>query len=273
MHAELVPTYAGAVYLATVAIEPNRWRRQLQPVEQASHWIDRALQEGFSGIELWEDHYLKADVEEKSAIQQRREHIQVYNSYCSFEANEEAAASRLATLQAVRELGVKRVKYNIGGDPKARAVYLSNLEQWRAAMPDDVELLCECHPGTLIETPEAAVGFFQDAEWEDAPIVLHPFWRDDAQIEQWLTCFGARIRHLHVQLRDAENRIVPLKAHLETVVAKFAQTAPVRARCSWALEFTGGMGQGEAAAALFANLCSDLRQLRDLLTSSGDVSG
>lgn len=49
------------ILLSTIAIEPNRWSSGRISAVHGLDWIRRTVEDGFDGIELWENHYFDAD--------------------------------------------------------------------------------------------------------------------------------------------------------------------------------------------------------------------
>ena len=61
-------TSEAPVLLGTVAIEPNRWTRDVEAssILAVSKWFDVVADAGFDGVELWERHATSASSEEHS---------------------------------------------------------------------------------------------------------------------------------------------------------------------------------------------------------------
>lgn len=183
------------IYLASILLEPNRWKPGRPPSIRASDWSARAATAGFDGWELFENHYRKADAAERRRLELGPLPVRVFNTYETFE---DATRPELKEVSdCARRLGANGVKFNVGNDPVWR-------ENWRAAIdafPAGPRLLCECHPGTALETPEATAEFA--ARWPAAPfdVIIHPFLLGPEGVACWLQLLGPRVRHAHVQMR------------------------------------------------------------------------
>ena len=57
-------------YLASILLEPNRWKPGRPPSIRVSEWSARAAAAGFDGWELWENHYRLAEPDEQRRLEQ-----------------------------------------------------------------------------------------------------------------------------------------------------------------------------------------------------------
>lgn len=190
------------IYLATVGLEPNRWaKRQGQPnLLVASEWFQPAKEAGFSGIELFEPHYLEPDDAERSLIGQAGLPVSVYNSYITFDVAGEALRQQASA--AINRLKPKAFKFNFGKDPNTLGDEMKCFEKWMETLPAGTEAWCECHPGTSIETPAAAKACLDQLCSKRVKVIIHPFLYTPEELSGWLQTFGGRIVHSHVQTRD-----------------------------------------------------------------------
>lgn len=251
-------------YLASILLEPNRWQPGRPPSIRVSDWSARAAAAGFDGWELFENHYRKADAAERKRLEQGPLPVRIFNTYEPFDDATRPELTEAA--DCARRLGAAGIKFNVGNDPAWR-------ENWRAAInvfPAGPRLLCECHPGTALETPEAAADFV--ALWPDAPfdVIIHPFLLGPAGTARWLQLLGPRVRHAHVQMRDPADtrRFVAL-----------ADDAPLAREClaalaaggfcgTFSLEFAASTGRaGDEPAVLFTAAVRDLEFLRTRWTT------
>lgn len=252
------------IYIGTILLEPNRWAKGRRPTFRVSEWADRLAEAGFDGMELWEPHATLAPAGETDALARSPLPVAIFNSYAAMD--EAGAADRATAGELAVRLGARAVKFNVGDDPAQRAAYLQAVRQWRAELADDVTLLCEVHPGTIIETPAAARSFFDELGVGGWEIIVHPFNRLET-LGAWLDAFGPAVTHAHLQMRDEDNRVVrfdrrPGRARKAVEMlreAGFAGTA--------SLEFTEGTGEsGESVERLLENAVRDLAFLREVLS-------
>ena len=249
------------IYLGTVLIEPNRWRKE-SPCLEAAEWVDRAMEAGFDGVELWERHYLDADPEGRAALVARGRAIRVLSSYASFAVG--GADSRAASSGAVRALGegLRGVKMNVGRPPLDLDAEVAEAGRFGAALPDGVGMWCECHSGSALEEPAAAGAAL--AHWGDrAGVILHPIGMDPEVMAHWFQAARGRVPHLHLQGREPGGKRGCLEECAQAVRAAFGILRDLGFAGSATIEFTAGVGSaGEDPAALFSAAVRDLRFLR-----------
>jgi sugar phosphate isomerase/epimerase len=240
------------IYLASVLLEKNRWDSR-EPSFCVSDWSLRIDAAGYDGIELWENHVLLADGNEREAVLGGPAPVRVLNTYCSFD--DEGADGRAASAELSRFLGVGAVKFNFGKDASRIQAYRDNLSQWRTELPAGCRLLCECHPGTVLEVPETAAELLRPVSGK-VEVIVHALSEDPArELLPWLNAFGGSVTHVHVVLKDREHairRIAMLKD------AGFSGT--------WTIEFCEGVNEpDETIEKLFTTAAADLDFLRTVL--------
>lgn len=187
--------------------------------------------------------------------------MRIFNSYASFDAATESDVERSAVAVAACRLGASAIKFNVGNDPARRDAYRAAIDAFSVG----ARLLCECHPGTLLETPEAAAEFV--ALWPDAPfdVIIHPFLLGPEQITRWMSLFGRRVRHAHVQMRARgdERRFIALADDAGRARECLVVLAEGGFRGAFSLEFAKPTGRADdEPEALFAAACRDLDFLR-----------
>ncbi len=180
------------VNIGTILLEPARWARPKRATYAVADWVDRFAAAGFDGMELWEDHADAASLASDVPVA-------VYNSYCGFE--DDGADGRAVALRNIRACDAGAVKFNVGGDASLSGEYARNLEAWITELPGDCRPLCECHGGTIVETPDAARAFFDGVDIE-CGIITHAFADTEDRLRDWLRLFGAEMQLVHVQLRN-----------------------------------------------------------------------
>lgn len=251
------------IYIATVLLERNRWTKEKTPTLRVSEWAHRFAEAGFDGIELWENHVTRAPPDELEALRAAPVPVRIFNTYATFGPEDDSRRSQAAEFS--RKLGVRGVKFNVGGDPELFDTYVQQVLEWRTLLPQDITPLCECHPGTVLEEPEGAARAF--AVWAEAGIgaMFHPFNLTPEQVRTWIRRLGPALSHAHVQLhRDGRMRsLVPYRDHVREILQAMREEG---FRGTFSIEFTEGVGRGaeEDIEELFASACADMELLREL---------
>ncbi len=181
----------------TVLLERNRWETHRTPSILVSEWMDRFMEDGFDGLELWENHVLKAQKEEIQFLKKGPVKVDIYNSYVRFEDGYEEERETAANM--IRQLQVNKVKFNLGSNSVLEDRYLENLQEWKGQLPAGCRLLCECHPGTIMEDPEEAARIYDVLGSSQLEAIVHPF-HEQHDLERWFDCLGSTITHAHVSL-------------------------------------------------------------------------
>ena len=228
------------IYIGTVLMEVNRWTRERKPTFRVSDWLERFAADEFSGIELWGPHAYDVPTKEINDLALASPPVRIFNGYAKLEPGCEADQDRDAEL-ALR-LGAGAIKYNVGADESMRGTYLDQVCAWRARVPEEIMLLCECHPGTIVETPTAAKSFFEKADLSHGGIIVHPFASDC--LTEWFDVHGNAIAHAHLQMRDAadNSRIVSFETRAEHARNALDLMRNNGYRGTYTCEFTAGTG-------------------------------
>ena len=257
------------IFLGSILLEPNRWKPGRPPSLRISEWSARAAAAGFDGWELWENHYLLAEVQEQSALRERVCPIRVLNSYADFGVIDQRSA--VEAFAALRELpSVTAVKFNVGNDVRHIYRYRAAIDAVCAILPAGVRLWCECHPGTVLEDPLRLHDFIaSDGTWP-FDVIVHPFLLTPEKIIRWGEVIGERIKHAHLQMRDIKDprRFVALADDPGRVSECIAALDQIHFSGSYTLEF----GQHVRSAAdkpsvLFEDSVRDLSFFRSKLRS------
>ena len=185
------------IYLSTVAMEKNRWGSKI-PSFAVSDYAARAVNDGFAGLELWENHLLAAPADEQKRLYDCGAPM-IYNTYLRFSEGVTDRMRRVA--EAIARLHAKAVKFNLDRAETPLAQQLDALRAFSELLPPDVRLLSECHPNTPMEAPEAAADILSrlPAARFGAIVHLAPVKGDNARR---FALYGERIVHLHSQLRS-----------------------------------------------------------------------
>ena len=257
---------AARFLLGSILLEPNRWSKEKTPTLRVSEWAARARDAGFDGIELWENHWAKADEAERAALLASPCPVVYYNTYAPFDDAPRSRAARDAAAEATRRTRATGVKFNVGNAPAKQEEYLRAAEAWAGSLPAGCRALCECHPGTLLETPEAAAKAFSD-RWADPArfgAIVHPFTQTPERLADWGRLLGERVVHAHVQIRTDKDALVRLDRKPREAEAALAALGDRRDRITYTLEFTEGTRTpDDKPDVLFKNALADLRFLRE----------
>jgi len=255
----------ATILLGSILLEPNRWAKAKTPTIRVSEWAARAKDAGIDGIELWENHWRMADEAERQALKASKM-VRYYNTYAPFDDRPESRAARKAAADAARELGAVGVKFNVGSDKNRRDEYLRVAEDWARSLPANCRALCECHPGTVLETPEAAAEAFPKWPPERVAAIVHPFTQSPERLGDWVRLLGPRVVHGHVQIRTEKDVLVRLDRKPREAEAALAALQPLLKQMTFTLEFTEGTRTpDDKPEVLFRNALADLEFLRKRL--------
>jgi sugar phosphate isomerase/epimerase len=247
------------IFLATIALEPNRHAPGKQPSILVSEWAERILRAGFDGLELWENHALLRPTEEILALRASVLPVRLLNTYVEFTDDQEPARLRVAAL--VQQLGASGVKYNFGSQPQRQQEYLRNVKRFAQQLPPDTRLLCECHHGTIAEDPVAAERLLKELGSPSRFQAIVHTRTEGSALRKWFTHLGERITHLHVFLPAPSRRLDEKGGE-----SSFRTIAEYGYDKSLSIEFVDPMNApGETAPLLFDKIVADLQWLRETL--------
>jgi len=244
------------VYFGTVLLEPNRWTPDKRPSFNVSEWAESIRDAGFAGLELWENHAVLADGPEQAALLRMPLPVAVFNSYCAFDRA--GADDRRRAADLVRRFGAGGVKFNLGHEPARTDDYVRNLRAWADELPAGCRLLCECHGGTVVETPDLAARVLAPLAGR-VEIVVHAFAGDRATLQQWFDRFGPAVTHVHVAGRQGKGPMLRLSDMAAEAQERIALLRAAGFSGTWTEEFTGGVARSpEDPHALLAHAAEDL---------------
>lgn len=200
------------IYLSTVALEKNRWLPIVAdrvPSFKVSDFTERVIADGFSGIELWENHYLLATEEEKKKLIASGV-VKIYNSYLSFAKD----CDHAEIIEAIRLLKPLGVKFNFGNIETVEK-QIANALAFADKLPAGTKMLCECHANTLMEIPETAAKVFEklDDRFEAIVHLQEPTER----ITEIFNCYGDRVTHIHAAY-SGKNGFAPYREGAERLL-------------------------------------------------------
>lgn len=258
-----------APLLGSICLEPNRWKAPAQriPSFRVSEYSSRARAAGFGGWELFESHYFAASPAEQAALCESTFPIVIFNTYARPGTDTDAVWE--SVLKALRQLGpqVQAVKFNLGNESLPLDRQVRAATEWASALPAGVRMLCECHPGTLIEMPEAAAQAFAQWPAERFGAIVHPAHAEVADASAWFATLGERIQHLHWQVRYPNGGFCQLGERPDRLQEAVRTLAEAPFSGSHTLEFTGGTGKaGETPESQFQKAIADLASLRELIS-------
>lgn len=253
------------IYFSTVLLEKNRWGSR-EPTILVSDYLEDILAGGFDGLELWENHLLKAEESEFDAILKGPVPVKVLNTYCDFD--QESLPQREASADLARKVGAGAVKFNFGNKVEKIDEYRENLLNWSEALPAGCRLLCECHPYTVLEEREKAAEILKPL-MNQVEIIIHGFGSVGEDWERRFELFGDRITHIHVAGGGEEGfRYSPLKT-CEKIEKGLEMLGKAGCHPTWTIEFCDGVAsKGEVVQNLLENAIEDARVLREKLTCS-----
>ncbi len=260
------------VCLASIALEPNRWKKpELRvPSLRVSEWSARAAAAGFHAWELWEHHYHRADETERRALRRQDLPVDVFNTYLLPGIDADEDWTKVAGIVAAFGPGLRGIKFNLGKEEHAPVeAQVEAALRWADLLPRHVRLWCECHGGTVLETPEAAAAAFARWPKERFAAILHPLNPDPDHCKQWMNALDGRIEHLHWQGRDEENRMCALADKRGAVETALHTLRGLGFGGSHCIEFVAGTGRPEETVEKdFEAAVADLEILNGLLEGS-----
>ena len=248
------------IYLGTVLLEVNRWGKNRQPTFKVSEWTQRLADDGFDGLELWENHALLADEEEVERLRSGPCPVKIFNAYDTCDPDTGPTRKRIA--EAAVFLGAEGMKYNFGKNPGLLDKYIENLQAWKKLFPESFRFLCECHRGSGMEDEALAARTFHRLEGPGFEAIIHGIDNDEATLRKRFAAYGKRITHIHANLsakglitEDALRRRIDLLHELGFCG-------------SYTLEFTEGVRDGLTIDELYRNALRDFKLLRSCLDTT-----
>lgn len=260
-HGALSP---DAILLGTVALEPNRWGQvtpDRAPKLVADDWLARAEEAGFDGIELWENHAMRAAGGELERLQASSLPLAILSSYASFDEEQDDARDTVA--EWATRLGCAAVKFNVGNEPTQAKHYAERLARFAGNLPDDTRLLCECHAGTAAEDPRVAQQILSVGDSARLQALVH-LGDDPGYLDEMFDALGDRIRHVHVNF--LKSGAPPLAEIADDVRARVEQIRAQGFEGSYTIEFVNGTGsEKDHPKEMIEAAVRDLQLLREVL--------
>ncbi len=245
-----------AIYLGTIALEKNRWEKDQTATIDVPAYIERAVKDGFDGVELWGPHYLLADEKEKKRIE-KTGHVEIFNTYARFD--EGITEELRVTAEAINKLNPKAIKFNFENKEK-RDLQVATIKEFSGMLNPEIRLLCECHLFTLMDNHQIAADIFNDlGERFGAMVHTRTGALSEAEDFEDLKCrfetYGKHICHLHASNYNGKEFIHiydgdVVKKHIDYILSQ-----GFNGNCT--IEFT----VGEEAEEMYQNALKDLAWL------------
>ncbi len=245
-------------YLGTAALEKNRWTTR-EPSYQVSEILPWVQQDDYTGIELWEYHFTKADAAEHARLITAQTPC-IYNSYATFSDGFTVAHAQLVA--DVWALGACAVKFNFSNDLQTMQTEVQTLQEIASRLPKHVKMLCECHPGTIMENPQTAAEVLAQFDEQFGAIVhLEPV---KASNQSCFAAYADRIVHLHVQMRanPNDNERCMLREHAQDAKARLQELQSLGFSGNVTIEFTR---DGKTVFDTYQNATEDFWFVKDIL--------
>lgn len=246
-----------AIYLATIALEKNRWEKDQTATIDVPAYIERAVKDGFNGVELWGPHYLLANEKEKERIE-KTGHVEIFNTYIGFDKG--ITDQLRENAQAINALSPKAIKFNLQSKEN-RDMQVETLKKFAEMLNPEVRLLCECHLYTLTDDHEVAAGIFSElGKRFGAMVHTRTGALSEEQDFEDLKCrfkaYGEHICHLHASNYNGTEFVhlydgMVVKKHID-----YIQSQGYNGNCT--IEFT----VGEKAEEMYQNALKDFAWLK-----------
>lgn len=256
---------ADRVLLGTVALEPNRWGAispDRRPSLRCDDWLERAVQAGFDGVELWEHHAMLAGDQEVARLQASPLPIAILSSYASFDEEEDAARGNVA--EWANRLGCAAIKFNLGNERRDVTPYIERLARFADQVSVATRLICECHGGTAADDPAVAEKILSAVGGAERIQALVHLGDEPDHLDAMFDALGERIQHVHVNfLRQGAPRLSEIADDVEARIARIRRRGFFG---SYTLEFVNGVGtERDRPAHLIEAAVSDLGVMRQVL--------
>lgn len=263
--ADRSPFAPGAIFLGTVALEPNRWGAispDRKPSLRARDWLKRAEESAFDGLELWEHHAMLAAAGQLESLRASRLPLVIWSSYVSFDDPDDAARDAIAGW--VTRLGCPAVKFNVGNDRGAQGVYIDRLARFASALPQETRLICECHMGTAADDPSIAEKILAEVGERKRLQALVHLGDELEYLDSMFAALGDRITHVHVNfLRQGAPPLSEIASELRARVERIQSHGFTG---TYTIEFVNGLGtEADQPAELLEAALRDLRVLREAI--------
>lgn len=246
------------IFLGTILLERNRWGKEgRHPSFLVSDWASRIADDGFDGLELWEDHALMADEEERERLRTGPAPVVLLNSYASCEDDDHEARRRSAELASF--LQAEGMKFNFGKQPEREESYVRNVADWYRMFEPGYRMLSENHRGTITADAEVAARVYRRLGDIRVGGIIH-FGSDEATYRERFGAYGDRLTHIHCALSGEDG---PMEE--DAVRLRVAWLRELGFAGTFTIEFTQGVRGDLSIEELYRNAVRDLKMLRRCL--------
>jgi sugar phosphate isomerase/epimerase len=250
------------IFLGTMILERSRFVKDIPcPSTSVSQWTQRICGDGFDGLELWANHALLADEEERERLRTGPMPVTLFNSYASCEP--EDVEGRKRTAQMANLFKAEGMKFNFGKHLDHRDAYIEVVREWATMFRPGYRMISENHRGTITADADVAADVY--AGLSDLPVqgIIH-FNNDRATYEERFGKYGDRLTHIHCMLSNEDGPM---------------PESEVRKRVEWlrefnfsgtyTIEFTQGVrGDHTDLEAIYRNAVRDFQMLRKCLAGN-----
>jgi len=247
------------VYFGTILLERNRWiKEDRRPSFLVSDWTQRIADDGFDGLELWEDHALLADADERERLRTGSAPVILLNSYAGCENEDAEARQRTAEMAAFFD--ADGMKFNFGKDPDRQDLYIQNVRDWSRQFKPGYRMLSENHRGTTTADARLAASTYEQLDSINVGGIIH-FDNDEATYRERFGCYGRYLTHIHCKLSSDDGQIMSeAEVHKRIdLLQEFGFNG------TFTIEFTEGMRTDATIDQLYRNAVRDFNLLRKCL--------
>lgn len=249
---------AERIFLGTVLLERNRWGKEdRNPSFLVSDWTRRIRDDGFDGLELWENHALLADEIERERLRTGPAPVVLLNSYASCET--EDLAGRKRTAELADYFDAEGMKFNFGKFPERQDAYIENVRSWYGMFKPGYRMISENHRGTTTADAQIAARTYE--QLGDLPVegIIH-FNNDEAAYRERFSAYGDRLTHIHCALSSEDGPMAE-----DEVRQRVALLREFGFSGTYTIEFTEGVRSDLSIDGLYRNAVRDLAVLRRCL--------
>lgn len=246
------------IFLGTVLLERNRWGKEDRtPSFLVSDWTRRIADDGFDGLELWQDHAAMADEEELERLRTGPAPVVLFNSYASCEP--EDLEGRRRTAELANYFDAEGMKFNFGKDPERQDTYIDVVKEWAGMFKPGYRMISENHRGTTTADSRLAADTYERLEGINVGGIIH-FNNDEASYRERFGLYGKYLTHIHCMLSSEEG---PMPE--DEVRKRVAWLREFGFSGTYTIEFTEGVRSDVSIEGLYRNAVRDFQLLRKCL--------
>ncbi|MHC4872328.1 MAG: sugar phosphate isomerase/epimerase family protein [Planctomycetota bacterium] len=206
------------VILNTIAIEPNRFKRDATLASDIERVLPRIKAAGFDGLEVWQYHVSgKSDCELESLKESADRlsiELKVLGAYPKFhlvgEEGKAEAENIVKLLDTSVKLGIPLIKFFFGSAKadkltiEEKKLTEESFKVWAAAAAEkNIRLCAELHGNTFFDPVDNGEKFMQDNPEIEFGVCYQPYnFFDTNEAVLLADRFAGKIDHIHLQGRD-----------------------------------------------------------------------